>query len=150
MTLDQTDWQILTALQHNARQPFAVLGQQVGLSGPAVTERVRKLEAAGIISRYTIAMDLTALGASIQGFVQLTTSPQAYPQVHRLVSETPEFLECHHLTGSASFLIRLATCSLPQLEELIQALSVYGQTQTSLVLSTPVSAKIITAEVTAR
>ncbi|MGB3614429.1 MAG: Lrp/AsnC ligand binding domain-containing protein, partial [Elainellaceae cyanobacterium] len=88
-------------------------------------------------------LNLAALGASILAFVQLTTPPQNYPQVHRLVSQTPEFLECHHLTGDASFLIRVVTQSLPRLEALIQTLSVYGQTQTALVLSTPVSPKPI-------
>ncbi|MEM8638129.1 MAG: Lrp/AsnC family transcriptional regulator [Cyanobacteria bacterium P01_G01_bin.54] len=143
MHLDPTDWQILTALQADARQSFTALGQQVGLSAPAVTERVRKLEATGIIKGYSARLNLTALGASIQAYVQLTTPPQNYPQVHRLVSQTPELLECHHLTGEASFLIRAVAQSLPHLEQLLQKLSAYGPTQTALVLSTPVPTKPI-------
>ncbi|MGF1514199.1 MAG: Lrp/AsnC family transcriptional regulator [Elainellaceae cyanobacterium] len=147
MQLDSTDWQILTALQTDARQSFAALGQQVGLSGPATAERIRKLEATGIITQYSARVNLAALGATIQAFVKLTTSPRAYPQVHRLVSETPEFLECHHLTGDASFLIRAAAQSLPHLETLLQKLSAYGPTQTSLVLSTPVQLKPVTSDI---
>ena len=147
MKLDSTDWQILAALQQNARQAFAALGQQVGLSGPAVAERVRKLEDAGIIEGYAARLNLSALGAAIQGFIQLTTSPQHYPQVHQLVAQTPELLECHHLTGSSSVMIRFAARSLPHLEELIQQLSVHGTTQTSLVLSTPVAHKPVTEEI---
>lgn len=147
MELDVTDWQILSALQEDARQSFTALGQNVGLSGPAVTERVRKLETAGIIQQYTIQIDLPALGAAIQAFVRLTTSPQNYPQIHSLVDSTPAFLECHHLTGDASFIIRVVTHSLPQLETLLQTLSRYGATQTALVLSTPLSRKAITPEI---
>jgi Lrp/AsnC family leucine-responsive transcriptional regulator len=147
MNLDSTDWAILTALQIDARQSFTALGQQVGLSGPAVTERVRKLESAGIIEKYTIQLNPSVLGAAIQGFVQLTTTPQHYPQVHHLVAHTPELLECHHVTGTASFIIRVMTPSLPQLELLLQKLSAYGTTQTSLVLSTPVDTKPITPDI---
>ncbi len=145
--LDATDWQILGALQTDARQSFTALGRQVKLSVPAVTERVRKLETAGIITKYSVQLNLSALGAAIQGFVQLTTPPQNYPQVHRLVAQTPEFLECHHLTGDAAFLIRVATLSLPDLEGLIQKLGVYGPTQTVLILSTPIPQKSITADI---
>ncbi|MGB0560979.1 MAG: Lrp/AsnC family transcriptional regulator [Spirulinaceae cyanobacterium] len=144
MQLDATDWQILLALQTDARQSFTALGQQVGLSAPAVTERLRKLETAGIITGYSVQLNLTALGATIQAHIQLTTPPQNYPQVHRLVSQTPELLECHHLTGEASFLIRAVAQSLTHLEALLQKLSAYGPTQTALVLSTPVPAKPIT------
>ncbi|MEM9568274.1 MAG: Lrp/AsnC family transcriptional regulator [Cyanobacteria bacterium P01_E01_bin.34] len=147
MKLDRTDWQILAALQNDARQSFTALGEIVGLSSPAVTERVRKLEAVGIIQKYTTQLDLAALGITIQAFVKLTTSPQHYPHIHNLVGETPAFLECHHLTGDASFIIRVVTDSLPQLETLLQKLSRYGTTQTSLVLSTPLSQKVITPEV---
>ncbi|MGK7912339.1 MAG: Lrp/AsnC family transcriptional regulator [Synechococcus sp.] len=147
MELDGTDWQILTALQADARQSFTALGQNVGLSAPAVTERIRKLETAGVIRKYTVQIDLSALGATIQAFVKLTTSPQTYPHVHRLVNETPAFLECHHLTGDASFVIRVVTYSLPQLETLLHKLSRYGTTQTALVLSTTVPSKAITPEI---
>lgn len=146
MQLDHTDWQILNELQKDARQSFAALGQKVGLSGPAVTERVRKLESADIIIQYSIQLNLSALGATIQGFIQLTTPPQNYPRVHHLISTMPEFLECHHLTGNASFMIRFAAQSLPHLENLIQQLSPYGPTQTALILSTPVSPKAIAPE----
>ena len=100
-----------------------------------------------MIEGYGAQLNLSALGAAIQGFIQLTTSPQHYPQVHQLVARTPELLECHHLTGSSSFMIRFAVCSLPHLEELIQQLSVHGTTQTSLVLSTPVAHKPVTEEI---
>ena len=145
--IDSTDWQIITALQADARLSFTALGQPVGLSGPAVTERVRKLEAAGVIAGYSLQLDLAALGANVAAFVQLTTSPQVYPQVHRLVEQTPEFLECHHLTGDASFLIRVVARSLPHLEALLQRLSHYGPTQTALVPFTPVPPKAVTAAI---
>ncbi|MEO1522257.1 MAG: Lrp/AsnC family transcriptional regulator [Cyanobacteria bacterium J06633_2] len=147
MYLDATDWKILTALQIDSRQSFTALGQQVGLSGPAVTERVRKLEAAGIIEHYTIRLNLDAVGATIHGFVHLTTSPSQYTHVHQLVTQTPEFLECHHLTGQASFIIRVIAQSLIHLEALLQQLSAYGATETALVLSTPVPPKLITPEI---
>ncbi|MEM8715315.1 MAG: Lrp/AsnC family transcriptional regulator [Cyanobacteria bacterium P01_A01_bin.3] len=147
MVLDETDWKILAALQDDARQSFTALGDTVGLSSPAVTERVRKLEAVGIIQKYAAQLDLAALGITIQAFVNLTTSPQNYSRIHTLVGQTPAFLECHHLTGDASFIIRVVTDSLPHLETLLQKLSRYGTTQTALVLSTPLSQKAITPDI---
>jgi Lrp/AsnC family leucine-responsive transcriptional regulator len=147
MSLDAIDWQILLALQTEARQSFTALGRRVGLSTPAVTERVRKLETAGVIEGYTTRVSFAALAIAIQAFVQLTTTPQVYPQVHRLVRETPAFLECHHLTGDASFLIRVVARSLPHLETLLQQLSEYGTTKTSLVLSTPLPFKPISPSI---
>lgn len=143
MQLDRTDWQILAALPQDARLSSAALGRQVGLSPPAVTERVRKLEEAGIIQGDRAAIAPERFGLSLRAFVQLTTSPGHYPAVIALLQERPETIEAHHLAGSYSFSIEAVASSAQHLEALLGALSRYGQTNTSIVLSTPVPAKAI-------
>ncbi len=144
MQIDQTDWQILAALQQEARLSFSELGRRVGLSPPAATERVRKLEEAGIISGYRADLNLEQLGLSLTAFLQLTTTPGCYPEVIELLRALPEVLEAHHITGSGSFSIKVVVRSTQHLEAIIRQLSQYGQTNTSIVLSTPVPTRAIT------
>lgn len=143
MQLDRTDWQILAALQQEARLSFVALGRRVGLSPPAATERVRKLEEAGIIQGYGAAIAPERLGLSLRAFVQLTTSPGHYPAIVALLQERPETIEAHHIAGSYSFLIEVVARSTQQLEDLLGKLSYYGQTNTAIVLSTPIPTRAI-------
>lgn len=141
--LDETSWQILQALQSDARLSFSELGRIVGLSAPAATERVRRLESLGIITGYRAQINAEKVGLPLMAFIQLATSPERYPQITKLVEELPEVLECHHVTGSCSFVMKVIASSIPHLEDLIGQLSQYGQTSTSIVLSSQVSAKAI-------
>ncbi|MCW6036175.1 Lrp/AsnC family transcriptional regulator [Spirulina subsalsa FACHB-351] len=146
MQLDHTDWQLLKALQKDARLSFSELGRRVGLSPPAVTERVRKLEESGIVAGYGADLNPGAIGLPILAFIQLTTSPEHYQQVIALMQELPEILECHHVTGNTSFVVRAIASSLAHLEQIIGKLSQYGQTSTSVVLSSPVTKKPIASQ----
>ncbi|WP_017306793.1 Lrp/AsnC family transcriptional regulator [Spirulina subsalsa] len=150
MQLDYTDWQLLEALQKDARLSFSELGRRVGLSPPAVTERVRKLEESGIVAGYGADLNPGAVGLPILAFIQLTTSPEHYPQVTALMQELPEILECHHVTGNTSFVVRAIASSLAHLEQIIGKLSQYGQTSTSVVLSSPVTKKPIASRLITR
>jgi Lrp/AsnC family leucine-responsive transcriptional regulator len=138
--LDAIAWKILEALQHNARLTFTELGRKIGLSTPAVAERVHRLEEAGIITGYHAALNMTKLGVPIRVIVRLTIHGGDL-QVQRTViamRELPEISRCHRITGAESFVIEADVVSIRHLEALIDKLSTLGATSTSTVLSSPV------------
>jgi Lrp/AsnC family leucine-responsive transcriptional regulator len=138
--LDAVAWRILEALQQNARQSFAEIGRQVGLSTPAVAERIHRLEEAGVITGYHVALDVAKLGAPIRVLVRLTI-PGGDLQVSRSVAAIKEMTEisrCHRVTGAESFVIEANVVSIRHMEALIDKLSALGATSTSTVLSSPV------------
>ena len=141
--LDNVGWQLLVALQEDARLTFAELGRRVSLSLPAVAERVRKLEEAGIISGYRAEIDAKKMGLPVTAFVRLHTSHTQYPAFILMVENQPEIMECHHLAGVDSFLIKVVVSDIEHLERLITRLNRFGQTTTSIVLSSPVTRQII-------
>ena len=142
--LDDVGWQLLIALQEDARLSYAELGRQVGLSLPAVGERVRRMEEAGIITGYHAKVNPNKIGLSMITFIWLSTTGEKYPKVIAMIEKLPEVLECHHLTGADSFIMKVVTSSLPHLEALITRFSAYGQTTTSIVLSSPVTKRVFT------
>ncbi|MEM9541885.1 MAG: Lrp/AsnC family transcriptional regulator [Cyanobacteria bacterium P01_E01_bin.42] len=143
MQLDETDWQILQILQQEGRLSFSQLGRRVGLSSPAATERVRKLEDAGVITGYCARVNAEVLGLPIGVFIQLTTTPDRYPEAIATMEALPEILRSYHVTGNSSFIIEAIASSMSHLEEILNQLSKYGPTSTSIVLSNPVSKNAI-------
>ena len=141
--LDGVGWNLLRELQTDARLSFAELGRRVGLSLPAVAERVRRMEEAGIITGYHAEVGLPEIGISVMAFIRITTTGDRYPSIIQLARDLPEVLECHHLTGTDSFIMKVVTPAILDLEALISQLSTYGQTATSIVLSSPVTKRII-------
>lgn len=137
--LDQVGRKILTILQDDARISYSELGRRVALSAPAVIERVRKMEDAGIISGYHAHVDPSKVGWPIMAFVSLSTRPELYARIIALAEREPSILECHHVSGSESFVMKVAAPSLQDLETLIERLSPFGQTKTRIVLSSPVN-----------
>ncbi len=140
MELDAISWRLVESLQHNARLSFAELGRKVGLSTPAVAERIHRLEDAGVIMGYHAAVSVAKLGAPIRVLVRLTI-PGGDLQISRTVAaikELPEISRCHRITGDESFVIEANVASVAHLEALIDKLSVYGATSTSTILSSPV------------
>jgi Lrp/AsnC family transcriptional regulator, leucine-responsive regulatory protein len=138
--LDSIAWKILENLQNHARMSFAELGRQVGLSTPAVAERVRRLEEAGVITGYHATVNMAKLGVPIHVLMRLTI-PGGDLQIGRTVSaikELPEITRCHRITGDESFVIEAHLVSVRHLEALIDKLSAFGATATSTVLSSPV------------
>ncbi|MGD0740870.1 MAG: Lrp/AsnC family transcriptional regulator [Terracidiphilus sp.] len=138
--LDAIAWKILEALQQNARQSFAEIGRQIGLSTPAVAERVHRLEEAGVIAGYHVALDIAKLGVPIRVLVRLTI-PGGDLQITRSVTaikELNEISRCYRITGDESFVIEANVVSIRHLEALIDKLSALGATSTSTVLSSPV------------
>jgi Lrp/AsnC family leucine-responsive transcriptional regulator len=140
LELDAVAWKILEALQHNARQSFAEIGRQVGLSTPAVAERVHRLEEAGVITGYRLELDIAKLGVPIRILVRLTI-PGGDFEVRRTVAAIKDLAEisrCHRITGDESFVIEANVVSIRHMEALIDKLSALGATSTSTVLSSPV------------
>jgi Lrp/AsnC family leucine-responsive transcriptional regulator len=138
--LDAISWKILEALQQNARVSFAELGRIIGLSTPAVAERVHRLEEAGVITGYHASLDSTKVGVPIRILVRLTI-PGGEVQISRTVialKELSEISRCHRITGSETFIIEADVVSIRHLEALIDRLSALGATSTSTVLSSPV------------
>lgn len=144
--LDRTALKLLRALQENARLSFSELGRQVALSPPAVAERVRKMEEAGIISGYHAQVEPDKVGLPIRAFITLRTRAEKYPDVITLVRNAPEILECHHVSGGESFIMRVVASSISHLESLIEELSPFGQTTTLIVLSSPVVKPVLDLE----
>ena len=137
--LDQVGRQILTVLQENARISYSELGRRVALSAPAVIERVRKMEDAGIISGYHTHVDPQKVGWPIMAFVSLSTRTELYARVIALAEREAGILECHHVSGNESFVMKVIAPSVQDLETLIEQLSLFGQTKTLIVLSSPVN-----------
>jgi len=137
--MDAIDRNLLEALQNDARVSYAELGRRVGLTPPAVAERVRRLETSGIISGYHAQVDLKKAGYGLVAFIRLSSAPELAKQLGRIATETPEVLEFHHVTGTEGFVLKVAARSIEHLEKVIMLLLPYGQTTTSIVLSSPVT-----------
>lgn len=135
--IDATDWKLLELLQQDARMSFAELGRKLRLSAPAIAERVKRLEERKIIRGYRADLDLTALGRPLHVYLRVIVQPKDYPRFKKRISGSEEIFECHHVTGTESFILRAALVNVTALERLIQQLTAYGPTTTSLILSTP-------------
>jgi len=147
--LDARGWALLRELQLDARLSFAELGRRVGLSTPAVAERVRNLEAAGVITGYRAGLDLKKLGLPILAMIRISAVGDVLPRITSVVRSMPEVLECHRGTGADSFTMKVAVSSVAHLETLIDRLTPFGTTSTSIVLSSPVEKRLIEKPVAA-
>ncbi|AJF69565.1 MULTISPECIES: Lrp/AsnC family transcriptional regulator [Streptomyces] len=136
-TPDATDWRILEALQSEGRASFAELARAVSMSPSAVTERVRRLEDAGVITGYTAIVDQDRLGLPILAFVRLRYPHGNYKPFHDLIDTTPEVLEAHHVTGDDCFVLKVAARSMKHLEGITGKIATLGAVTTSIVYSSP-------------
>jgi Lrp/AsnC family leucine-responsive transcriptional regulator len=136
--IDDIDRRILKELQLDARTSFAELGRRVGLTTPAVIERVRKLEDAHIITGYRVDIDTAKVGLPITAFVRMSITGVDYSHIIEVAKSSNEVLECHRGTGGDSFIMKVAVSSVEHLQELIDRLTPYGITTTTIVLSSPV------------
>ena len=142
--LDDIGKQILKALQENARISFSELGRRVGLSSPAVAERVHRMEEAGYIKEYRAIVDQEKLGFPITAFITVTANVGKLKDADDMARAIPEVIEGHHLTGRDGFILKVVVASVGHLEEIINQMSNYGQTTTSVVLSSPVESRVLT------
>ena len=141
--IDEIDWKILTELQKDARTSFAELGRRIGLTTPAIIERVRKLEDAKIITGYRAEIDTAKVGLPIVAFIRMSITGIDYSHIIETVKESNEILECHRATGGDSFVMKVAVADVEHLQIIIDKLTPYGITTTSIVLSSPVKSRVI-------
>ncbi len=141
--LDKTGRQLLRELQENARLSFSELGRRVGLSTPAVVERMRRLEEAGLVTGYRAEVSPEKMGLPITAYIRLFTAAKEYPRFLALAETMPEIMECYHVTGAESFVLKVVTESLGHLESVIARVSPFGETATSVVLSAPLKKRIL-------
>ncbi len=137
--IDRTDARLLERLQVDGRRPYADLGADVGISGPSAHERVKKLEARGVIRGYAAAVDPTAAGFTVLAFTWLTQAPgSAGADLTDSFAAIPEIEDCHHVAGEADYLLKIRTRDTRHLEEVIVRLQATPQvftTETDVVLS---------------
>ncbi|MDL2343828.1 Lrp/AsnC family transcriptional regulator [Deinococcus sp. MIMF12] len=143
-SLDALDHRILEALQTDSRLSMRELGRRVGLSAPAVTERVRRLEDAGVILGYGVRVATKPLGRAITAFIGVQDSGRNDPTLVRWARKHDGVLECHSVTGDNSCILKVAVPDVAALEGLLGELIAMGFTcATSIVLSTPLEGKVL-------
>jgi Lrp/AsnC family transcriptional regulator, leucine-responsive regulatory protein len=144
--MDETGWRILGELQENARISFSELGRRVALTPPAVAERVRRMEETGIIAGYRAQPDHERIGLPITAFIRWTATGNDCAYLGEVAKDVPEIIECHRVTGEESYVVKVVVRSVEHLEELIDRLMPYGETKTSVVLSSPVTHRAVGIE----
>lgn len=145
--LDETGWGLLNELQKNARLTNTELGQRVGLTSPAVADRIRRMEEAGIIEGYHAKVDLNKVGLSVLAIIRLQgIAGLSCEYAASQVSKIPEVIECNRTTGDDSMVVKVAATSTEHLTKILDQISRYGTPETSLVRSKPTIRSIITPE----
>jgi len=143
--VDSLDEQILAALQENGRLTMKSLAEQVGLSSPAMIERVRRLEERGVISGYRAVVAPAALGRPISALIAATVDRRAQEAFSRQVEDQAAVAEVHRTTGEATHLVRVNVPDMASLEKIVDDLSETGaRCQTTIVLSSPVPYRPVT------
>ena len=136
---DATDREILELLQDNCKRPMAAIGQSVGLSAPSVVDRIHKLEEAGVITGYAATVDARLLGKDVTAFIGVAKdAPSEIGTLERSIADIDDVLECHHVTGAHTFLLKVKSENTQALESLIarvRALPGVKATATLVVLS---------------
>jgi Lrp/AsnC family leucine-responsive transcriptional regulator len=145
--LDSLGWKLLHELQTDARISFAKLGRRVGLSTPAVAERVRRMEDEGIIRAYRAEIDPARVGLPITAFIRMSIVGNVLVKLTECVHTMPEIVECNRGTGEDSFILKVSAVSIEHLKDVIDRLTPFGTTSTSLVLESLIERNLLTPEV---
>jgi len=143
--MDKIDLKILNALQQDARLSYRELARRVAMSSPAAAERVRKLEVAKVIKGYHAQVDPAALGYQVEALITVTYPAHLSGRMYKLAQHTPEIVECLHVSGRGSVVLRVFAKSTRQLEQLMLKVQQIGTTETSIVLSVPFRRAALTA-----
>jgi Lrp/AsnC family transcriptional regulator, leucine-responsive regulatory protein len=136
-TLDDMDWRILGVLQADARASFNEISRTVHLSAPAVADRVRRLEQAGVITGYHAQVDLTTAGWPVLALVRLRCYGPTCALRDPDLPGHPSVLEIHRVTGDECCVLKIAATSMDNLEQVINGLAEYGTPSSTLILSSP-------------
>ena len=136
--LDATNRRILAVLTDDARISISELARRVGMSAPAVRDRVARLEQAGVIRGYRVEIDPAAVGLPVAAWVRVRPGPGQLRKVADLAARSPQVSECHRVTGDDCFLLKVHGPSIADLESVLDAFLMFGQTTTAIVVATPV------------
>ena len=136
--LDAVNRQLLSILAVDARTSTAELARRVGMSAPAVRERIDRLEQAGVIRGYRVDIDPAKVGLPVAAWVRVRPGPGQLAKVADLAQRSPQVSECHRVTGDDCFVMTAHVRDVEHLEELIDAFARYGQTTTAIMQSSPV------------
>jgi Lrp/AsnC family leucine-responsive transcriptional regulator len=136
--LDDTNLRLLKELQADGRVGMAELGRRIGMSSPAVAERVQRLERAGVITGYRAEIDPRAVGFPVAAIVRIRPAPGRLEKIPEIARETREVVECYRITGEDCFLMKLQLPSIDELEEVLDRFTPYGLTTTSIIHTAPV------------
>lgn len=136
--IDAVNRRILEELQRDPRLTMSELGRRIGMSSPAVTERVRRLEEADVIRGYRLEVNPAALGLPIAVYIRIRPNPGQLPRIAELARQIPEIVECHRVTGEDCFIVKAYIPAIDQLDRLLDGFLLYGSTTTSIIQSSPV------------
>ncbi|MDN7409388.1 Lrp/AsnC family transcriptional regulator [Burkholderia vietnamiensis] len=142
VSLDATDRAIVAALADDARIATSELARQIGLSAPATADRVRRLEAQGVIAGFTVELDPRALGDTLQAIVRVKPLPGQLHLVEDVLRRIPEFVECDKVTGEDCFICRLYLRTIEHLDDILSKVTERAETSTAIVKSTPVPRRL--------
>lgn len=149
--MDETDRNIIALLSADSRRSLADIGGSVGLSPSSVNERIRRLAASGAIRRFTVELDPAALGLETLVFVWIALRENADEAAFRRYAEThPQILECHHVTGAWSYLVKLRVAAVPEIESFLAGLKAQhflGRSETVISLSSPVPGAFVRKDI---
>jgi Lrp/AsnC family leucine-responsive transcriptional regulator len=146
--LDDTGWNLLSAIQENARISYTELGQQVGLTSPAVTDRIRRMEDAGIISGYHARIDYARIGLPVMAVIHLEEiGGHTCEYVAAQMSQMKEVIECIRTTGDDSMIIKVVASSVDHLTRVLDQISRYGIPNTTIARPNPMVRTVITPDV---
>ncbi|MBV8952791.1 MAG: Lrp/AsnC family transcriptional regulator [Solirubrobacterales bacterium] len=139
--LDETDLRLLDELQADARLSLAELGRRIGLSSPAVAERIGRLEHDEVILGYRAQLNPRALGLTLSAIIRVRPAPRQLHQVGKVAQRMPEVVDCRRITGEDCYIMTAHVRSVEHLEEVIDQFAAHGQTTTSIIQSAPVPAR---------
>jgi Lrp/AsnC family leucine-responsive transcriptional regulator len=134
---DKLNVELLRLLSDDPRLGVSELARRVGMSAPAVRERMLRLEEAGVL-RYRLELDPAALGYPVSAFVRVRPAPGQLGKIIETANSLPQVVECHRVTGEDCFVLKVYLASIEGLDQILDRFLVYGQTTTSIVQSTPV------------
>src|SRR5450755_3986936 len=136
--IDAVNIRVLEELQRDPRLTMSELGRRIGMSSPAVTERVRRLEDLGVIQGYRLIVNPVALGLPMTAYIRIRPSPGQLSKVAELAQQIPEVVECHRVTGEDCFVLKVYIPAIEQLDRLLDSFLLYGSTTTTIIQSSPV------------
>lgn len=140
--VDAIDVRILGLLASDGRLPLSELARRLGLSSPSVTDRVRRLEADGVLTGYSARIDLDSIGYPLMALVRMRPVPGRLREVEALLQKTPECVECDKVTGEDCFVARIALRSIQHLDQVLEGFADIAETNSALVKSTPVARRL--------